>query len=88
MRTVEPITYVLALNDRHTCSVIENLKPEQEGYVLVVPANDQGAEPIRALARRSWDGEDFTYTTPDGETVSWNFVFLTTSTIPRFKPAE
>ena len=88
MRTVEPITYVLALNNRHNCSVIESFKPGQEGNVLVVPANDQGTEPIPAIGRRSSNGEDFTYTTPDGEMVSWNFAFLTTSKIPHFKPAE
>lgn len=91
MRTVEQFTYVLALRNHHNCSVIESFKPGEEGNVLVVPANDQGAEPIHAIGRRSSNGETFTHTTPDGETVSWDFVHLTTSAIPyfkRFKPAE
>jgi hypothetical protein len=88
MRAVEPLTYVLVLNDRHNCSGIENLKPDQECDVLVVPANDPKAEPVHAIGRRSQDGEDFTYTTPDGDSVSWNFEFLTRSTIPNFKPAQ
>lgn len=90
MRTVESLTYVLALNNRHNWSVIESFNPGQEGNVLVVPANDQGAEPIHATGRRSLNGETFTYTTPDGETVSWDYVWLTTSLIPyfkKFKPA-
>ncbi len=88
MPTTEPLTYVLALHDRHNCSVIESFKPGQVDDVLVVPAGDPEAEPVHAIGRRSPNGEDFSYTTPDGETVSWNFDFLRTTTIPHYKPAE
>jgi hypothetical protein len=88
MTTFEPIAYVLALNHRHNCSVIECFKPGQEGYVLVVPENDLTAQPIKAKARRSQDGEDFTFTMSDGETGSWAYDFLKNSVIPFYKPAK
>jgi hypothetical protein len=88
MHTVEPIMYVLALNDRHNCSVIESFSPGQEGDVNVVPENDLTAKPIKAKARRSQDGEDFTFTMPDGETGSWAYDFLKYSAIPFYKPAK
>jgi hypothetical protein len=88
MTTFEPITYVLALNDRHNCSVIESFKPGQEDDVLVVPDNDLEAQPIRAKGRRSQDGEDFTFTMLDGETGSWEYDFLKNVTIPIYKPTK
>lgn len=88
MTTLEPIAYVLALKDRYNCSVIESFKPGQEDYVLVVQENDQEAQPIKAKGKRSADGEDFTFTMPDGETGSWNYTFLTTFAIPHYKPEK
>lgn len=88
MHTVEPITYVLAFNDRHNCSVIESFKPGQEMDVLVVPENDLKKQPINAKARRSQDGEDFTFTMPDGDTGSWEYDFLRYKVIPHYKPAK
>ena len=88
MTTFEPIAYVLALKDRLNCSVIESFKPGQEMDVLVVPDNNEKGQPIRAKGRSSQDGEDFTFTMPDGETGSWNYTRLTTLAIPKYKPKE
>ncbi|MEO7863829.1 MAG: hypothetical protein ABIU05_26040 [Nitrospirales bacterium] len=88
MNTFKPIAYVLALKDRHDCSVIESFKPGQEDVVDVVPENDLKAKPTKAKARRSQDGEDFTFAMSDGETGSWAYDFLKNSAIPFYKPAQ
>ena len=88
MATFEPIAYVLALKDRHNCSVIESAMPGQEDAVYVVPGNDLKAKPTKAKARRSQDGEDFTFAMPDGETGSSAYDFLENSATPFYKPAR
>jgi len=88
MTTFEPIAYVLALKDRHNCSVIEGFKPGQEDAVYVVPGDDLKAKPTKAKARRNQDGEDFTFAMSDGETGSWEYDFPKNSAIPFYKPAQ
>jgi len=79
---------VLALKDRHNYSVIESSMPGQEDAVYIVPGNDLKAKPTKAKARRSQDGEDFTFAMPDGETGSSVYDFLKNSATPFYKPAR
>jgi hypothetical protein len=82
------MSYVLFLKHRRNCSVIENFPPGQEADVLVVPENDQTAQPIKAKGRRSQDGKEFTVTMPDGEEAKWGYDSLKNETIPIYKPAQ
>ena len=78
--------YVLQLIDRHTCSVIEGMKPGDERTVLVVPEIDSKAEPTAARAKRSQDGEEFIVTMPDGDVAKWAYDDLKNKIIPYYKP--
>ena len=57
MATYGPLDYILALDDRPTCSCIASIKPGQTKEVLVRPELEPLATPIRANATRSQDGK-------------------------------
>lgn len=78
--------YALQLIDRHTCSVIESMKPGDERTVLVVPEFDSKVEPTAARAKRSQDGEEFIVTMPDGVVAKWAYDDLKNKIIPYYKP--
>ena len=78
--------YALQLIDRHTCSVIESMKPGDERTVLVVPEINSTAEPTAARAKRSQDGEEFIVTMPDGVVAKWAYDELKNNIIPDYKP--
>ena len=65
--------YALQLIDRHTCSVIESIKPGDEKTVLVVPEINSQAEPTAARAKRSQDGKEFIVNMPDGVVEKWAY---------------
>ncbi len=72
--------------DRHTCSVIESMKPGDEKTVLVVPEINSKGEPKAARARRSQDGEEFVVIMPDGVEAKWAYDDLRSTIIPHSKP--
>jgi hypothetical protein len=72
--------------DRHTCSVIESMKPGDEKTVLVVPEINSTGEPKAARARRSQDGEEFVVIMPDGVEAKWAYDDLRSTIIPHYKP--
>jgi hypothetical protein len=78
--------YALQLIDRHTCSVIESMKPGDERTVLVVPEIDSKVEPTAARAKRSQDGEELIVTMPDGVVAKWAYDALKNKIIPYYKP--
>jgi hypothetical protein len=78
--------YALQFIDRHTCAVIDSMKPGEEKRVLVVPEINSKAEPTAARARRSQDGEELIVTMPDGVEVRWVYDDLKNKIIPHYKP--
>jgi hypothetical protein len=78
--------YALQFIDRHTCSVIESMKPGDERTVLVVPEINSKVEPTAARAKRSLDGEEFIVTMPDGVVAKWAYDDLKNEIIPHYKP--
>jgi hypothetical protein len=78
--------YALQFIDRHTCSVIESMKPGDERTVLVVPEINSTVEPTAVRAKRSPDGEEFLVTMPDGVVVKWAYDELKNSILPHYKP--
>jgi hypothetical protein len=77
--------YALQLIDRHTCSVIESMKPGDEKTVLVVPEIDSQVEPTAARAKRSQDGQEFIVTMPDGVVAKWAYDDLKNNILPHYK---
>jgi predicted glycosyltransferase len=81
------IGYAVQFSDRHTCSVIESMKPGDERTVLVVPEINSKAEPKAVRAKRSQDGEEFMVIMPDGVEAKWLYDDLKNTIIPHYKPS-
>ena len=79
-------SYALQFSDRHTCSVIESMKPGDERTVLVVPEINSNGVPTAVRARRTQDGKEFVVTMPDGMETKWLYDELKNEIIPHYKP--
>ena len=71
--------HVLDFRNTLNCATIESVKPGDEVSILVYLQNDQDRESVRAIGRRSKDGQTFEVSvqTPSGdETHTWAWWIL------------
>ena len=80
MTASDSLLYVIDFRDSQNCSRIESAQPGEEIQILVHPAQELLADPLRAKGIRSQDGAWFMVevTTTDGkqQSLEWEYPLL------------